>query len=616
MAEHNATFELFYDGDWHPAPVLTRDRITVMRGVKTPGNDTDPASGGLTIDNTSGLYAPKSVLSALYGKVGQNTLGRVTLDSDVRLTGETASWKPQRPVKGSGSTPVELGGVLRRIGRGTDPLRPPLTRAVLGLSPTAFWPLDEANTATQFASFASGVAPMTLTEGVLPGQYEDLRSMPRAADPGTGSMSGVVDATLVAAHADVTWTGGFAMKIGDVPLNDPLSFPALVSFYTGGTYYRWDVTLLISSLGDITMTMKSDQGFDRTYSNHLLGADLFDGTWHYYEFTVGYSTGTNKFTVTTVIDGTTVDTTSDTATTTVSTCGVREVVVNPTHQNFGAFGISALYVRNGTAPTLYAGAAVDGYAGETAPDRFVRLCGEEGITSVVVGTAAESVAMGPQGIDPLLSQLDEIARTDDASIFETKDDVSLTMRTGPSKLNQTAALTLSYRGQVQPPLRPVFGDAGIRNDVTAKNPGGSSGRVVQETGPQNVQLPEDDPQGVGRYSTDLDVNTDSDTQLADEAGWRVNLGTYDGTWYASVTVDLDAAPGLTTAVNAVDIGDVVVLTDLPIEDSIGDFHGIVVGIEDDAPPKRRLVTFYLAPGDPYMVGVLAATAGDTNPVMG
>jgi hypothetical protein len=617
VAEHNATFEVFYDGAWHPAPVLTGGGFRVMRGVKTPGNDTDPAEGGLTIDNTSGLWAPKSVLSPLYGKIGQNTPGRASLDGDVRMTGEVASWKPQRPVKGSGYTPIELGGVLRRIGRGTDPLRSPLTRAILGLDPTAFWPLDDPTTATQFASAVAGGTPMSFTDGVLPGEYEDLPGMARAADPRTGSISGVVDLSLVATHADVTWTGGFAMKVNDVPLNDALDSEPLVTFYTGGSYYQWEVWLLVSSLGDITLSLRSDQGFDRTYSNHPISADLFDGTWHMYEFGVRYLTSTNAFTVTTVIDGTVVDTASDVATTTVTTCGVRTVDVNALRRDFGTpFGIGAVYARNGSAPATYAGAAAYGYAGETAADRFSRLCAEEGITAVVVGSAAESVAMGPQGTSPLLAQFDEIARTDDASIFETRDALSLTMRTGTSKMNQTPALSVSYLGQVQPPLRPVFGDQGIRNDVTARNPDGSAGRVVQETGRHNVQLPEDDPHGVGRYSTDLDVNTAEDTQLVDAAGWRVGLGTFDGTWYATVTVDLDAAPGLVAAVNAVDIGDVVAITELPVEDSIGTFLGIVLGIEDDAPPKRRLVTFYLAAADPYRVGILAATTGDTDPTIG
>jgi len=488
---------------------------------------------------------------------------------------------------------------------------------VLGLAPTAFWPLDETSAATQFGSAVSGGVPMAFTDGVLPGAYEDLPGMARAAEIGTGSMTGVVDLSLVPAHADVTWTGGFAMKITDVPLNDPLDHQPLVTFYTGGTYFQWEVWLLISSLGDITFALRSDQGFDTTWSNHLLGAPLFDGSWHMYEFTVSYSTGTNKFTVTTLIDGTTVDSSTSTATTTVTTCGVRTVDVNPFRRDFGLpFGLSALYVRNGTAPTLYAGNAADGYTGETAADRFSRLCLEEGITAVVVGTAAESAAMGPQGTDPLLGQFDELARTDDASIYETKNAASLTMRTGTSKMNQGIALSVSYLGQIKPGLRPVFGDKGIRNDVTATNPTGVSGRVVQQTGPRNVQLPAADPQGVGRYNTGIDVNLADESRLADPAGWRVNLGTFDGTWYASVTVDLDAAPGLIAAVNAVDIGQFVAITELPIEDSIGAFLGIVLGIWDDAPPKRRLTTFYLAPADPYRVGILAQTLGDTDPLVG
>jgi len=43
VAEHKTTLELFYDGAWHPAPVLTRSGLKYKRGTDTPGGDTDPA---------------------------------------------------------------------------------------------------------------------------------------------------------------------------------------------------------------------------------------------------------------------------------------------------------------------------------------------------------------------------------------------------------------------------------------------------------------------------------------------------------------------------------------------------------------------------------------------
>jgi hypothetical protein len=616
MVNHSPTFEVFYDGAWHRADVLRKGNFSYMRGGKTYGQELDPAESNLTLDRGD-IWAPKSVLSPLYGKIGQNTPGRLSIDADVRLTGEVAAWRPQRPNGGSPVTPIELGGVLRRIGRGTDPFRSPLTRAILGIQPTAFWPMDETDSATQFNDFSGG-NPLLFTTGVLPGEYEDIYGMPRAAEMGTGSATAVVDASLVPAHADATWTAGFALKVTDIPSNDPRQFSPLISFNTGGNYYRWDVTLLISAFDDLTLVLKSDQGFDSTSSNHPLNGDLFDGSWHYIEYRIGFVASSNQLTVTTAIDGAQVDSGSFVPSTSVVTCGVTTVDINPWHVNFDVpFGIGAVYVKNGTPAATWAGEAINGYAGELAADRFERLLAEEGIASTVIGTAAECVAMGPQGTDPLLAQLEEIATTDDASIFETRDSLGLTMRTGASKLNQDVALTLYYNGDIVPNLVPVYGDEAIRNDVTATNPDQTQGRWVQETGPHNVQLPEDDPQGVGRYKTQLPVNTATTGGLVDAAGWRVNVGTFEGTWYAQVTVDLDAAPGLITAVNAVDIGDLVQITQLPVEDSIGDFFGLVLGIEERCEySKRRLVTFYLMAADPYRVGVLAQTTGDTDPTVG
>lgn len=616
MAEHSVTFEVFYDGAWHAAPVLDRDSFRVMRGVKTPGNDTDPAEGGLTLDNASGLWAPKSVLSGLYGKIGQNTPGRASLDGDVRMTGEVASWKPQRPVKGSGYTPIELGGVLRRIGRGTDPLRPSLTRAALASGPVDYWPADDGKFATSAANVVSGGAPLAaLPEATVPTfSGFDAALVPAGLAALPAYNSGVLSAT-------VRGTSATSWRMECVFAADPsISGDRRVIQWrtpTGGITDWWVETDNNSTVVSATSTWTNGSTvFAATLDSSGTPAALADGAVHHVALDVSQTNSTTLH-YEAYVDGVLTDSGNNVAAVGRPQCGPPTTVIPNPERDSAILTVGAIgfWSPHPSAPIDYA--AVGGYAGELAAVRFPRLCAEEGITAVVAGDPDESVAMGPQGTDPLLVQLDEIARTDDASIFETKDALSLTMRTGVSKMNQDIALSVSYLGQVQPPLRPVFGDQGIRNDVTARSPNGSTGRVVQPAGyPHNVELPEDDPHGVGKYSTAVDVNTAEDSQLSYAAGWRVNLGTYDGTWYAAVTVDLDAAPGLLAAVNAVDIGDVVAITELPVEDSVGTFIGIVLGIEDDAPPKRRLVTFYLAAADPYRVGVLAETTGDTDPTIG
>lgn len=618
MAEHNVVTEIFYDGVWNRVPMLTRDRIKYRRGSTTFGNDTDPAEGSGTIDNTSGNYAPLSVKSGLYGKIGQNTPLRITADTSVRMTAEVSKWKPKRPIRGSAWTPVEIGGVLRRLGRGADPLLSPYTRAQLFAGPTDFWPLDDGRNATSGGNLipagAAAAKPVFSTVRPSFAGFDEARLPGGVAALPDFSGGGVLAAT-VRGTSTVSWrlelligfeAGGLAAVTG----NGIRSF----AWTTGGGITTWwcehgsDYMIIwgrspfIAGLPfGATLRGSSDARFDDGNVHHVVleCTQTNSTTMHYDAYIDGVLEDTADNGTGSIIGrpqlGPPLDWTANPdASPLVSTVG----------------GVSWYSPKPATAASF---SATGGWVGETAPDRFARLCLEEGITSTVVGTAAESVTMGPQQPVTLLDQFDEIAATDDGSIFETRSALGLTMRTGPSKLNQAVALRVSYLGQITPTLEPVYGDEGIRNDVSARNPFGASARVVQQTGPKNVQAP---PTGVGRYTSGIDVNTSTVTGLGDAAGWRVNQGTYNGTWYAEVTVDLDAAPGLITAVNAVDIGDVLELADLPVEDTIANVRGLVIGIAEEYPPKRRLVTFYLIPEAPYRVGILSATTGETSAFSG
>lgn len=626
MAEHNVTLELFYDGVWNPAPLRGGDPVRYSRGVKQITNDTDPASGSASIDNHSGNYAPRSPLSGLRGKIGQNTPARLSADGSVRLSGEVAEWRPKRGARASAHpgvvgynawTEIQLAGVLQRLGRGADPLRPALTRAALASSPVDWWALDEGRLATSGANAVQGGAPMT--------------SVNTSAEPTWGGL----DAALVPAGMEA------------LPLLNGASLGAAVRA-TSTTSWRFEAVYGIEGVfgGGLDVirgaTWRTSGGINTWWIEHgetatiiwaysdyapgLLfgsvviggaGPQFHDGQMHHIALNVVQTTATD-FQYLTYLDGVLKDFGTNSTGTTVGRPQIGPpgyVTINPDRdaRMLSAGGVGFWSPAPGT-PVAYA--AVGGYAGELAADRFTRLCAEESLTATVTGTAAETMAMGPQTTAPLLDQFDEIARTDDGQIFETRAALGLTMKTGRARQNQTTALTINYLGHIAPPLVPVFGDTGLRNDVTARNPDGSSGRYVQLTGPRNVQAPGADPRGVGRYTTSVDVNVSDSARLVDAAGWRVNLGTFDGTWYLAVTVDLDAAPGLVAAVNAVEIGDTIAIANVPVEEALDTVPGVVIGISEDLPPRRRLVTFYVIPGQPYAVGVLANTVGDTAALVG
>jgi hypothetical protein len=246
--------------------------------------------------------------------------------------------------------------------------------------------------------------------------------------------------------------------------------------------------------------------------------------------------------------------------------------------------------------------ALDAYNGESATDRLLRLCEENGVPLTIIGDS--NVTMGPQPRDTLPELWNQIARTDGGMLFDARDSLGLVYRTRESLFNQTPALELDYSTTVDvaPPFHPVYDDSGTRNDVTAKRADGSSARAVQATGPRNVKSPQDDPEGVGKYPpVEIDVNPELPSDLAHLASWYLHLGTVDEIRYPQITVDLVAAPALATAAAAVDIGDKITIDNLPLDISPDMASLIVVGYTETIGSHTRTITFNCAPAVGYEV---------------
>lgn len=144
-------------------------------------------------------------------------------------------------------------------------------------------------------------------------------------------------------------------------------------------------------------------------------------------------------------------------------------------------------------------------------------------------------------------------------------------RDGTALMSHTAyvhvgspVLALDYTaGHISDPLEPTDDDQGLRNDVTAKREDGGEARYAKESGPLNTSAPEDDPDGVGVYDEGITVNVARDDQLADQAGWRVRLGTVDEARYPMVHIDLAANPGLADQVAELGLGDRLTIANPP-----------------------------------------------------
>lgn len=626
MVSHSTTLELYYDASWHLVPIYARGGCTIQRGTTNPSSDSEPASAAVLIDNRSGYYSPRSIASPLFGKIGQNTRARITVDGDIRIVGEVASWKPERAVKGDAWTSIQIAGVLQRIGRGTDPLQSLARRYFQrdqGIEgsyiqlPFAYWPLEDGPGSEGAENAVSKVAPLgsTTVRGGKPlvPAASTLAKFGTVTDtfPGSDrqpdySLGMRLEADTPGMSSTGSWAVQWVQRSPSSADHDTVEdFPPGIKVLTAGTSTY------------LTVSFYQDPSISISWGNVGGGLDNltvfnngFDDQWHTYrvEFIQGVGTA---YTVDFYIDGDLAN--SHVGLGAITVGQPTHITVNHNNSKFlGSLGHLMIWDDVTSIPDEWI--IFQGKIGEYADTRFNRLCREESITPTVVGFW--TVKMGPQLVTTLLEQFDEIARTDDADIFETRDDFGLTMRCCDSKMNQAPDFTINYLGQIATNLTPIFGDEGIRNDVVATRPGGGSRRVQQLVGPRNIELPENDPDGVGPYRTQINVNPETDDGLADNAGWRVNLGTFDGTWYAEITADLDAAPAIAASVTALDIGDLLAINNLPVDEALQTVESIIIGIKEEVGTHRRLITFYTVPAEPYKVGVLSSTSGDTGAFLG
>ena len=604
LAEHTIATEMFYDGIWNDVPVYVRDGVQAIRGAGGEGQDSPPSSLTMTIENSTRDYTPGNPTSTVYGKVGRNTPTRLVVDGSTRVTVEASSLKPDQAMGTDPDAWVGLdgGGILRRLQQGKTPLKSALERAILASSPVAYWPLTDGKEATALLSGVAGGSDLTLF-GARPGVIEG----PAAAGASFVDVAGGEDFVSARAPAPALpaagWGVEFMVFIGErVDADEQVSQGALV-WYVGGN--RWEAQVGYNPFASVNPP--NILIFDDDGDAFVSDSDTALNGWNHCRVTYEQVGGDTQIEF--YLNGVNVSSYTDVGRALASPSG--EVVVGQTEPplipewDFQRVGVGHLAFYALADAADHADAAF-GYIGELAGLRFLRVLAEEGVAAVVVGDENDTQPMGYQPTDTLVNVVRECVRTDDGILFEPADQVALAMRTGRSRYNQASVLDLSFADPgIAPPLRPQFDDKPTLNDVTVQRRGGGKARATQLTGPLNVNDPIDDPDGVGRIDGTVDVNTETDDVLLIHAGWHLSKGTVPDPRYPSITIDLDDAPGLITAVNALDIGDRFTLGDLPSDWAQEAVSMLLVGIRESLPSgaghRRRLVTLVSMPAAPFEI---------------
>lgn len=604
MPKQNVALELFYDGAWHDITDLTyvRDALTMQRGDGDESAAPRPASTTGTLDNRTEAMNPRNPMSPLWGKIGRYTPLRVSVDGDVRNVTEVNSWQPARRLgytRGAGNggyeTGVESGGLLYGLAQSSDPARSAQYRqGVSYASSVGYWPGEDGSDATQlstaYATGTPGQVPFAALASPGGGAIEAFATTqdgPVGSDKlwqistkGQTFFGPIVEVSgrFAASTATDGWQFGWETKLGQ-PLPTAgntifmmevfLQTGAFWTLNTGDTFYRISVNDPVAGV-----QLDWDVGHGDTpptdWVMFALLVELSGGTvtWHLYWWD---RAGNGLFT-----------TDSYSASTVAAMYSWRLFSLD---NNAGSwFGhIIGLQGHTEELTSTERVRAWAGWIGETAGDRFLRLMGE-GLTvgvplaATLVGDADLTTPMGIQASAPFGEVLREVRDTEDGLLFDTRDEIGLTLRTRVDRYNQVPALELDYAaGHVSAPLAEVVDVLDLHDDITVKQRNGGEYNVKAADASQqqtvNVSVPDE------AYYLPL------------LGGWWLNRGTVDETRYPTIIVNLVANPDLVAAASAADIGDRLTLTG--VEYDTADLY--VIGIREVDGSHSRALAFTCKP---------------------
>ncbi|MCG6493446.1 hypothetical protein [Kitasatospora sp. A2-31] len=598
--------ELLLGGTWVDITsyVMVRDgsgSVDISRGQPNESANTDPARATFQLNNRDGRFTPRNPAGPYYGLIGRNTPLRISVpsgnDKSYRFQGEVAQWPQHWDTTGTDVwVELEASGILRRLGQGTSPvssaLKLSLTSDADNHPPVVYWPCEDRQGATSVASAVAGVGPMAVAGSPTFGSstaFVCSEAIPMMRD---ASFTGTVPAYTVTDVTSVQWL----MAVPQTGLADGQS---LMWVRTNGTVPIWeayydaaDGFMRMRGMTEAGVVLYS--GFGGTPVQGLLvncsielinyGTDYDASVWAQEVGSIGRGG----------------------ATVTVPSTNIGQVISIVAGFDRGLGDTAIGHIRLLTTADFYdIYYVLNAYAGEHAGERVERLCGIAGVPFESGGDLTIRSWMGAQTASGVRSLIDECAEVDGGILYEQTSAVGLGFRPRPTLENQSPAVTLSYTGnQLAEIPTPVDDDQYTRNDITTSRSGGSSARVVQADGPMSILTP---PAGAGRYDTAVTVNVQLDSDLLDQAGWRVHLGTVDEPRYPVIAVNLahpSITPSLRTQLLAVKQGDRIAVTGLPSWLPPGDLSQLVLGFKERITQFEHRISFTCAPESPYRVGVL------------
>lgn len=593
MSSHNVHAFVMLDGaTWTDVSTEVREgTIRSQRGF-TEFGQLRPARLDWRFGNVTDKWRPTNPTSSVYGSIGRAMPMQVTCDGAYINTAEASDWKPDQtagftagpPVRGDRWVDVTGQGVLGRIGSWDDPLESPVVQYTRGYANlVGFWPCEEGSNATQLTNILSN-GEAGKANGVTFGDSDAPYGSTASLVLNNGDTSSTIAGRFVPGSATAGWQIGLGLKLAAAPTVSGLR---QIIAWTTSNGYSWAINI---DVGAFNVSV-----YDGAGSNLLNQSVLYtDPTvWNRLRVRATASGGT----VTVELAWYPQDQPSPfglswTFSGSVGALRTWTANGNSTMKGARVSGVIGLQTGLDDLTSYNDMRAFDGYIRETAGRRFLRLLAAAGITANISGDPDDTAPMGRQRAATLYAQLQEIANTDQALIYDSSTSIAVRMRTRKNLYGQTP-IVFTFPTDIAPPLNERFDFVGVANLVTASQNNGGDATVELTSGPMSTAPA---PAGIGKKKTSVDVNVGNEaSQLQQVASWVLANDSTAGPRYPQIVVDLEWAPGALSRANAVELGSLLRL-DGRAENSI---YLIVIGIDQQIDQYRRVVTFTCVPGDVY-----------------
>lgn len=505
----------------------------------------------------------------------------------VRFWGEVSAIEPQWPWgdladgdhPGESRVVVTASGPLRRLGAGRQlgsTLRRAVARArnrVIG-----YWPMEDGESATVFASELPGGSPMSQRGATMGGDSSLL-----ASEPLPTWQAGTVGAwsAPVPRGAGSDWVVSAFVRLPGFP---PASDITLLDIgCSSGSVSRWRVWVGATTGGQQAFNHAGDLVLNRVGLNNFWNQD-----WVQVSLRVRQQASNIRWSIRwDLLDGSVFVDDDVFAGTVGEPSRVRADFTAPTGGiSFGHVAVASGFANNWI---VWAEGPSDAWRGELAGSRVRRLLTEEAVLGAV--DHRHGTPLGPQRPSGLLPLLSEAQDADMGFLGELVDLPGVRYAARP--YNAAALVLDAGANEIAVPFAPTFDDQRLANDVEVRRLDGSSARVTDEASIAAEEV----------HDTSVSLNLASDSQLIQQAGWRLHLGTWPGMRYPTVTVDLAVAPHLIPEVTKLREGDRIQVVNLPAQHpTMADL--LVEGITETISPHGWTFEFTCSPAGPWTVGVV------------